>query len=81
MKSILFFPYCFIHFILLEHCVCAFLTFQMGFRQQEVFACIYTFPIDIVLMEFAEQHINRLTEVVWKLLSSRFRVWAGEFVK
>lgn len=53
----------------------------MGFSQQEVFACIYTFPNDIVLTEFAEQHINRLTEVVWKLLSSSFRVWAGEFVK
>lgn len=85
IKSIVFFQkFCFTHFILLElfftfyshftikDCVQAgvFLVYHMAFRAHVAFVHISTFPINIIVTEFAKQHTTGCTEVIQKLLSS-----------
>lgn len=47
---------------------------RVGFRPQEVFACVYTFPIAIMVTEFVKQ-------VTWflKLVSGRVMSFLGSF--
>lgn len=53
---LLFHYHCFIIRECVQHAV--FLAFYMGFRLQVVFAPLYMFPINIILTEFAKQHVN-----------------------
>lgn len=46
--------------------------FHTDFRPQVVFACITTFLVNVLLTEFAKQHMALQIEPVWKLLGLVF---------